>query len=103
MIDRDRFYVELGARIRTCREELHLTQAELAEEIGISRTSLTNIESGRQRILVDQLVGLCKRLSVSATDLIPPNDERVKPRSSRLADMPVVVSFVDSVFGDSTR
>jgi transcriptional regulator with XRE-family HTH domain len=38
----------LGARIRTLREHREMTQADLALAVGLSRTSVTNLEAGRQ-------------------------------------------------------
>lgn len=43
----------LGRQIRVLRRIRGLTQAELATRIGISRTSLTNIEKGRQSVSVE--------------------------------------------------
>lgn len=41
---------ELGARLRQAREYIGLLQEEVAKYLGIPRTALTNIESGRRRI-----------------------------------------------------
>jgi transcriptional regulator with XRE-family HTH domain len=65
------FYEVLGARIKARREEIHLRQAELAENIGLSRTSVTNIERGRQRLFLDQFVEICRILKVSPSEMIP--------------------------------
>jgi len=45
-------YRLLGARIEQTRTVLGWTQLELAKKVGLTRTSVTNIESGRQRILL---------------------------------------------------
>jgi transcriptional regulator with XRE-family HTH domain len=37
----------LGDRLRKAREHAHLTQLELAGEVGISRASVVNYETGR--------------------------------------------------------
>jgi transcriptional regulator with XRE-family HTH domain len=37
----------LGTRIRKRRQELQLTQEELAERVGVNRSSVTNWERGR--------------------------------------------------------
>lgn len=64
------FYQRLGASIRRSREEADLTQTELAAMVGVSRTSLTNMELGRQRILVDQLASVAMALNTSVGDLM---------------------------------
>ncbi len=99
----DPFYVDLGARVRAQREQLGLTQALLADEIGISRTSLTNIECGRQRLLVDQLVNICAKLSISIEDIIPSQKVEYWPEPMSLSAMPTVANFVESVLGETRR
>ncbi len=42
-------YVLVGQRMRHVREFLGKTQAEIAAKCGLTRTSIVNIESGRQR------------------------------------------------------
>lgn len=43
-------YQAIGARIRMIREAVGIDQATLAKRVRLTRTSLTNIEAGRQRI-----------------------------------------------------
>lgn len=71
----DPAYIVLGDRIRARREKLGLTQQELAEAVGLSRTSVTNIERGRQAVLVHQLAIFAKALGVRTASLIPNDDE----------------------------
>lgn len=59
------FYAALGANIRKRREKLGLTQDQLAGEIGLSRTSIVNIEAGRQGIAVHQFVDISESLAVA--------------------------------------
>lgn len=101
----DPFYVELGARVRARREELRLTQAILADEIGISRTSLTNIECGRQRLLVEQLVSIAEKLSTTPSQLLPVKVKAQAPssRQEELRGLSTVSSFVDSVLSGARQ
>ncbi len=48
-------YRLLGAKIEQTRSMLGWTQDELAKKVGLTRTSITNIEAGRQRILLHDL------------------------------------------------
>lgn len=64
-------YTAIGIRIRQEREDRELTQEELAGRSGIGRTSLTNIEAGRQRLLVHQLWRIARALSVQPRELFP--------------------------------
>ena len=45
----DSLYKELGRRVANARNGAKLKQAELAEQVGLTRVSIANIESGRQR------------------------------------------------------
>lgn len=45
-------YRLLGARIEMLRSTLGWTQDELAKKVKLTRTSITNIEAGKQRILL---------------------------------------------------
>lgn len=63
-------YAQIGAEIRRRREGLGLSQAQLAEKIGVGRTSITMIERGSQAILVHQLLDIAKALRVSPDKLL---------------------------------
>ena len=65
------FYRDVGSRIRTARESKSLSQDAVARKVGLSRTSLTNIEKGRQRLLLHTFVGIARELEISAADLLP--------------------------------
>ena len=67
----DTTYIALGERVRALREKRHLTQEALADQVGLSRTSVTNIERGRQAVLVHQLLLFAKALDAKLTDLVP--------------------------------
>ena len=58
-------YAHIGAEIRRRREGLGLSQAQLADKIGLGRTSITMIERGAQAILVHQLLDIAKAIRVS--------------------------------------
>jgi transcriptional regulator with XRE-family HTH domain len=64
-------YKEFGMLIRARRQTLGLTQEQLAEKVGLSRTSITNIEQGRQKILLHQLFLLAESLQVNPDVLLP--------------------------------
>jgi len=63
-------YEALGRAIRTQRERREMTQGVLAERVGLSRASITNIELGRQSVLVDQLFRFAEALSMSPAELL---------------------------------
>lgn len=64
-------YITLGKRIQEARQRTPLTQAQLAAALGLSRTSVTNIENGRQQILVHTLYAIATALRVDLHTLLP--------------------------------
>ena len=68
-------YKRLGGTIKARRRALGLTQQQLAKQLGISRASIANVETGRQRVLVHQLYDLADQLNVNVQDLLPESAE----------------------------
>jgi len=44
----DEFYEAFGGRLRDARKSAGLSQSDLADRVQLSRTSITNIETGKQ-------------------------------------------------------
>ena len=65
------FYEELGANIRKTRNARKLSQEELARLVGLQRTSLTNIEKGRQHPPLHTLCEIVEQLKVDISELLP--------------------------------
>lgn len=63
-------YKLIGQRVRAAREQRGLSQEKLAERVDLKRTSITNIEKGRQRLLVHTLFMISEALAVPIIDLI---------------------------------
>ncbi len=59
----------LGSRIAELRKAKNLTQAELSELIGITPTTLTNIELGKRFLSAPTLDKIKKALNVNYKDL----------------------------------
>lgn len=63
--------VEIGATIRAAREGAALSQAELADRIGMHRTNLIRIEKGRANLTIETLLRLAQGLERGlAVDLV---------------------------------
>jgi DNA-binding XRE family transcriptional regulator len=76
MIDERRLFREVGQKIRQLREgqtggRARLTQAELAEMVGLERTSITNIERGNQKVPLHVLYRICEALRAPVSDVMP--------------------------------
>lgn len=64
--------VAFGRAIAQRREELDLTQADLAGLVGMSRASIANIEKGRQNVLLHHVYDLAAALEMPKVgDILP--------------------------------
>lgn len=64
-------YGDVARRLREARTRRGLTQAELAERAGMTRTALVTIERGKQRLAVHHLVALANALEMEPAMLLP--------------------------------
>jgi len=71
-----RYYEALGQGVRAARAAARVTQEELGGALGLSRTSIANLEAGRQRVPVHLLAQAARRLGVDLTALVPPVDDQ---------------------------
>jgi transcriptional regulator with XRE-family HTH domain len=58
-------------RLRELRTSAHLSQETLASRSSLSRTSITNIEKGRQHVSLDVLYRLADAMGVEPRALLP--------------------------------
>lgn len=65
------FYLQLGRNIRSARVQSGLTQEGLASLVSLTRSSVANVEGGRQKLLAYTLTKFATVLSVCANDLLP--------------------------------
>ena len=71
MPDSTKFYFEVGAQIRRIREQRGITQEALGALIGLTRTSVLNIEKGRQKFLAHTLMDISVALHVRPDEILP--------------------------------
>lgn len=62
-----------------------MTQESLAVKVGMTRTSITNIEKGRQKVLSHILVELANALNVPLVELLP----KVDPMTHAVESLPL--------------
>jgi transcriptional regulator with XRE-family HTH domain len=68
--DQEILYKSIGNQIKDLRKRMRLSQEELAEQLGLSRASVVNIEKGRQHPSVHMLVDIAKIFKVPVTDFL---------------------------------
>ena len=59
----------LGQNIRDIRKNLHLTQEDFAEKLNINANFLSQIETGKTGISIDNLINICNVAKCSPTHL----------------------------------
>jgi transcriptional regulator with XRE-family HTH domain len=68
-------YERLASRVRQEREAANLSQSELADLAGLSRSQLANIENARQRPPLEAIYRISLGLQVKLDDLLPKMEE----------------------------
>lgn len=63
-------YYLIGQKIRKVRKSRGLSQEELAEQIGISTTHMSHIETGNTKLSLPVLVDLASALEVRTDELL---------------------------------
>lgn len=60
---------KIGCHIKELRtNKLKVSQNEFARNLGVDRTYLSRVESGKQNITIDTLELICNELNVSLSD-----------------------------------
>lgn len=63
-------YNQLGKRIKNCRSQKKLTQAYVAEVVGITPQHLSHIETGKHKPSLESIVNIANCLNVSVDYLL---------------------------------
>lgn len=61
---------EILSRIKALREECGLSQSQLADELGIGRTTYLNFETGKTRLFSKNLVALAEYFQLSEEEIL---------------------------------
>ena len=100
-MQKELIYENLGGKIRQARAERAMNQAELARRVGLSRTSITNVELGRQGLAVHQLFEFAEALGVQAVQLLP---EKLVEKHEKERELPAdVIAWVEALKGRKFR
>jgi len=89
MINQQEFFA-LRESIRKAREEKHLTQENIAEQLGVSVTHIKHLESGHRNPSVEMLFNIVHLLNLSLDAVLFPETElsrsAVRGKINRLLD-----------------
>ncbi len=85
----DRTLEAVGPRLRHLRQRRDITLSDLAEETGISTSTLSRLEGGRRLPTLEQLLPLARAYGVTLDELVdapPTGDPRINLRPIASAD-----------------
>jgi transcriptional regulator with XRE-family HTH domain len=66
---RDPVLAAFGLNVRRRREEIGLTQEDLADRAGLDRSYISNVERGSRNLSISSIVRIAKALRTSASEL----------------------------------
>lgn len=76
-MEHQQLYHWIGQHIADIRRQKKVSQTFLAKKVGLSQSSIANIEKGRQQAPLHILLIIAAILGVPATDIIPINNEHL--------------------------
>lgn len=83
--------IEVGNRLSAMRKKKNYSQNEIASGVGLTRTSIVNIEKGRQSLTVETLLKLCAILKCDFEDLLPPPPKAVAKSIKKILKKRVLI------------
>lgn len=110
----EQFFKSLGARIASARKTQHLTQQELADQLGIAQQTLAHYEGGRVRFPASILPLLVQVLGLTPEELLgqerpkgkPGPTSRLQQQIERISQLPrtkqhFVMEMLDTVIAQA--
>jgi transcriptional regulator with XRE-family HTH domain len=98
VVDRRREVLkQFGRRLKAAREARHEKQQSLADALQLSRTTVSNLERGTQRVFLDQVYDCAIILGTDLNDLLPGvADVKSKPAVTTSPDDPLTRAAQDT-------
>jgi len=93
----------VGTRLRSLRKERHLTQMELARQIGIQQSDLSRMEKGEYRVSLDNLVKILSVFEVSFNDFFDAQQAASEPRRALSHEDMQILHLVRQLGEDGRR
>ena len=87
--------VKIGMFISMCRKKQNLTQAELAEKLGITARAISKWETGRSLPDASLMLDLCDILNISVNDLL--SGEKVKMNEINNKQEQMILEIVKNI------
>lgn len=99
------FYMEWGKKIKEARKAAHLTQAELADKLGVHRSTIANYEIERRKPTFVELKQIAVILNVDVNYLVEgqevsAEDELITRATDVFSDLNISNADKDLIFQD---
>ena len=95
--DERQFFVAMGERIAQLRKAHNLTQAQLAEVLGVAQQTVQGYEAGSRRIPVSTLPVVAQTLAVSLDELFGSQAKAVRASGSKRGPVPQWQQHIESI------
>lgn len=83
----EQIYRTIGERIRARRSELGFSQTQLGQKVSLTRSSIANIEAGRQRPMLHTVMQIADELNLQLQDLLPTVERQGSPLTLAEGDL----------------
>lgn len=80
----------IGQRIRSCRSSAGLTQQDVASALGLTRSSVSNIEAGTQSLSLIAFLKIAQELGMAPGVMLDGVTAHADLPDARATDLPVV-------------
>lgn len=97
------FYEDLGSRLQEARRAAGLTQAKFAHKVALTRSSIANMEGGRQGLTAYQVAAFAGELGVDALWLLVGKQPSGSPQPPRPPVDPEALRLAASDLEETTR
>jgi transcriptional regulator with XRE-family HTH domain len=95
--DERQFFVAMGERIAQLRKARNLTQAQLAEVLGVAQQTVQGYEAGSRRIPVSTLPVVAHTLAVSLDELFGSQVKAARASGSKRGPVPQWQQHIEAI------
>jgi transcriptional regulator with XRE-family HTH domain len=89
------WFKEMGKKIQKAREEMGMTQMDLARAMGITQAALSNYELGKRRLYLHQIEDIARLLNKNLDYFIPSPGDNQTPVPDLTSGRQKIVSRIN--------
>jgi transcriptional regulator with XRE-family HTH domain len=83
-LDEEKLFSMIASAVKAERTKMEKSQEELAKMVDLDRSTITNIEVGRQKITLPVLYSICAALKLELTSVLPSIEDVIKKEQLEL-------------------